>query len=113
MYENIAYCGLDCNECDAYKATQAQDLERMKLIAERWTREVGTEFTAQDIECDGCKSQKLSGWCQGVCVIRPCAETRNVITCAHCSDYQCEEILKFLSTEPIARENLEEFRRLI
>jgi hypothetical protein len=113
MYENIAYCGLDCNKCDAYLATQAQDLERKKQIAERWTRETGTQFTAQDIECHGCKSQKLSGWCNQVCLIRPCAENRRVATCAHCSDYQCAEIMRFLSTEPVAREELDEIRRLL
>jgi hypothetical protein len=85
----------------------------MKQIAERWTRETGTEFTIQDVECDGCKSQKLSGWCQKICLIRPCAQGRSVATCAHCSDYQCDEIMRFLSTEPIARGELDRIRMLI
>jgi hypothetical protein len=111
MSEVIAYCGLDCSKCDAFMATQAEDPERMKQIAERWTRELGTEFTAQDILCDGCQSQRISGWCQKICLIRPCAEKRNVETCAHCDGYQCEKLEKFLSDEPAAREYLEETRR--
>ncbi|MGY5871954.1 MAG: DUF3795 domain-containing protein [Candidatus Thorarchaeota archaeon] len=113
MSEIIVYCGLDCSKCDAFKATQTEDLELKKQIAERWTRELGTEFTPQDIECDGCKSQRISGWCQKICLIRPCAEERGVETCAHCSDYPCDKIEKFLLGEPVARNTLEEIRRSI
>jgi hypothetical protein len=37
MSEMIAYCGLDCNECRAFEATQAKDFERKKQIAKQWT----------------------------------------------------------------------------
>ena len=52
MSEHIAYCGLDCYKCDAYKATQANDTELMKQVAERWNSELGTEFTIKD-KCPG------------------------------------------------------------
>ena len=107
MSEHIAYCGLDCYECDAYKATQANDTELMSQIANRWNRELGTEFTVKDIHCDGCLSQKISGWCQSVCKIRPCAETRKVQTCAHCKDYPREQLEHFLATEPLAKARLD------
>ena len=109
----IAYCGLDCSRCHAFKATQAEDLERKKQIAERWTRELKTKFTPQDVECDGCWSERISGWCRRICLIRPCAQKRNMETCAQCSDYQCEKLKKFLSDEPAARENLEAARKSI
>jgi hypothetical protein len=35
--EMIACCGLDCNECRAFKATQAKDTEWKKQIAKQWT----------------------------------------------------------------------------
>jgi hypothetical protein len=111
MPELIAYCGLDCNKCDAFMATQAEDSERMKQIAERWTRELKTEFATRDILCDGCRSQRISGWCERICLIRPCAEKRSMETCAHCSDYQCDKLERFLSDEPAAKEYLEETRK--
>jgi hypothetical protein len=111
MSKNIAYCGLDCSKCDAFMATQANNPDRMKQIAERWTRELGTQFAAQDILCDGCRFQRISGWCQKICLIRPCAEKRSVESCAHCDDYQCEKLEKFLSDEPAARVYLEETRK--
>jgi hypothetical protein len=113
MYETIAYCGLDCSECDAYQATQADDLVLKEKIAERWTKKLGMAFTADDITCDGCKSERLSAWCQKVCVIRPCAEERGVITCAHCNDYSCKKVDDFLAGDPAARTTLEEIRKTL
>jgi len=107
MSEHIAYCGLDCFKCDAYQATQTNDTKLMKQIAERWNNELGTEFTVKDIICDGCLSQRISGWCQSACSIRPCAEKRNVKTCAHCKDYPCDQLESFLATEPLARARLD------
>jgi len=111
MPELIAYCGLDCYKCDAYIATQAEDTERLKQIAERWVQKLKTEFTPQDVLCDGCRSQRVSGWCERICLIRPCAEKRGIETCAHCSDYQCGKLKSFLSDESAAKEYLEETRK--
>lgn len=113
MSELIAYCGLDCKKCDAFIATQANDTKRLKEVAERWTREQKTEFSQQEVLCDGCRSQRISGWCTRLCLIRPCAELRNVKTCAHCSDYTCKILERFLSDEPAARDYLGEIRKTI
>ena len=110
MTEMIAYCGLDCTKCDAFKATQTRNLPLKRTIAERWTKELKTKISPADVECGGCKSPKLSAWCLGFCKIRPCAEARGVETCAQCKDYPCTEAERFLSTEPAARENLERVR---
>jgi hypothetical protein len=113
MADMIAYCGLDCVKCDAFRATQAGDLERKKQIAERWKKELKTVFTPEDIECDGCKSSRISGWCRKGCSVRPCAVQREVKTCAHCSDYLCEKLGRLLSDEPVARATLERIHRVI
>jgi hypothetical protein len=109
----IAYCGLDCAMCDAFIATQTNDFERKKQIAEQWTRQLNVEFKPEDIECRGCMSSKISGWCTTICKIRPCAETKKVKTCAHCSDYPCDKVKEFLSNEPQATSNLEQIRKTL
>ena len=109
----IAYCGLDCAECNAFKATQAKDAKMKEQMAKRWTDGLKMEFKSEDIDCDGCMSEKLSGWCRKICKIRPCAEERKVKTCAHCSDYQCEKLKSFLADEPVATKNLEEIRKTL
>jgi hypothetical protein len=106
--EMIAYCGLDCRKCDAFIATQNQDFQRKREMAERWTKSLNIKFGPEDIDCTGCMSTKISGWCTKVCKIRPCAETKKVKTCAHCRDYPCQELQKFLSDEPKAAKTLDE-----
>ena len=113
MSEMIAYCGLDCLKCNAFQVTREMDLERRKRLAEKWSEEKSIAFTPEDIDCDGCSSTRVSGWCRKICEIRPCAEHRKVITCAHCVDYPCFNLKTFLSKEPEAMENLDKIRKSI
>jgi hypothetical protein len=113
MSEMIAYCGLDCSECKAFKATQKKDFERKKEIAKQWTEGLNVAFKPEDINCKGCKSDTLSGWCRKICKIRPCAEEKKMKTCAHCDDYPCGKLKEFLSDEPVATENLAKIRKML
>ena len=113
MSEMIAYCGLDCSKCDAFIATRERDFERKKEMAKRWSKTPNVEFSPEDIDCTGCMSDRISGWCTRVCKIRPCAATRNVKTCAHCTDYPCGQLKEFLSDEAKAAKMLEEIRRTL
>jgi len=113
MSEMIAYCGLDCGKCDAFRATQAKDSESKKQLAERWTKGMNVGFRPEDINCCGCMSDTISGWCRKICRIRPCAENRKVKTCAHCDAYPCGKLKEFLSKEPVATRNLEEIHKTL
>jgi len=106
----IAYCGLDCAECSAFKATQAKDAQRKSQLAKKWTEGLNVKFTPEDIDCDGCMSDRISGWCRKICKIKPCAEEKKVKTCAHCEDYVCDKLKQFLSNESVATGNLEMIR---
>ena len=111
--EMIAYCGLDCNECKAFKASQANDFKLKKQMAERWSDQDGVKFKAEDIDCQGCKSDVISGWCRKICKVRPCAGEKKVKTCAHCDEYQCDKLKEFLRNEPVAAANLEKIRKTL
>ncbi len=113
MVEMIAYCGLDCARCNAFKATEAKDQARKVELAKKWTDGLNVEFRPDDINCNGCMSDTISGWCTKICKIRPCAEEKKVRTCAHCDDYQCTKLKEFLQNEPEATKNLEEIRKSI
>jgi hypothetical protein len=110
MSEMIAYCGLDCKECRAFKATQAKDIEWKKQIAKHWSDQGEIKFRPGDVDCHGCKLDVISGFCRKLCKIRPCAEERRVKTCAHCDDYPCEKLKAYLSTDSVATRNLEKIR---
>jgi len=113
MSEMTAYCGLICSECKAFKATQANDVERKKSIAKFWSDQGPVKLVAEDVDCRGCKSDLVSGFCRRICEIRPCAVERKVETCAHCTDYPCDKLKDYLSTDPGAAANLEKIRKTI
>lgn len=109
--EMTAYCGLDCSQCKAFKATQTNDLELKKQLAERWSGQGDIKFKPEDIDCQGCKSDVISGWCRQLCKVRPCAAEKEVATCADCDEYQCDKLKEFLRNEPEASTNLEKIRK--
>jgi hypothetical protein len=108
----IAACGLDCAKCDAYIATQAEDLLALESIAEKWSKEFNAPgLTAENIQCDGCMVEgRKIGHC-AECQIRLCAIERSLPNCAACPDYACEKLAGFLQAVPQAKANLEAARK--
>jgi hypothetical protein len=111
--EMTAYCGLDCSVCKAFKATQTKDIEWKKQIAKHWSDQSQFRFKPEDVDCHGCNSDVISGFCRKLCEVRPCAEGRSVKTCAHCDDYPCEKLKEYLSTDPVAANSLERIRKVL
>ncbi|MDP4091172.1 MAG: DUF3795 domain-containing protein [Bacillota bacterium] len=86
----IAYCGLLCNECPIYIATQNNDVQAKEKLAVECSNENFT-FTAEDMTCQGCfwdknDSTKMCGDCE----IRKCAKDKGAHNCGHCCEYPCE-----------------------
>jgi hypothetical protein len=110
MTGTIAFCGLDCANCEGYQMTQANDLDALKNLAAKWAVEYNApNMGIQDVTCDGCRGPRLGGYCH-TCPVRACAAQRGVETCAACPDYACAELEKFLQMAPHARSNLEMLR---
>ena len=114
MDKMIAYCGLTCTECPAFLATQKDDDNERKKIAEQWSKEFDSEIKPEDINCDGCMStsdRHIGHWDE--CEIRKCAQERNVKNCAYCDDYICDILKNSLDRDPNAKHNLEEIRKYL
>jgi RecB family exonuclease len=95
----IAYCGLPCSECPAYRATQAEDGEMLDRVLEQWREAFEIpQLAVADIVCDGClpSEGRLCGYCRH-CKIRPCAMARNIANCAYCDEYACDELERLLA----------------
>jgi hypothetical protein len=108
----IVFCGIDCSECPAYKATKEDDTERLAELAEQWsTPEM--RFEAGDLVCDGCHGPRTFRWC-GECPVRLCGIERGLENCAQCEDYPCgklEEAWRQMGeAAAVQRANLERFR---
>ena len=111
MDEEIAYCGLVCAECPAYRGTRDDDVELLERAAKVWSEAYDEDLTADSIRCDGCKS--LTGphsVTSTTCKVRICAIDRGVENCALCDDYGCETLEGILVFAPEAREKLEDIR---
>lgn len=113
MSKLIAYCGLDCSECIAYKATINDDQKELEKIASLWG-DPDEEFSVEDIKCHGCSSNLLNKNCN-VCEIRNCGKAKGLNNCGECVEFVCEKLTKEWSSwhnaDPVqAKKNLEEFR---
>jgi hypothetical protein len=107
----IAVCGLVCTDCPAYQATQQNDDALRAKTAAMWSQMFGAEIKPEAINCDGCLSEdgRLFSHCH-VCEVRLCGLEHKVLNCAHCDDYGCERITKFMAMAPEAKESLEAIR---
>ena len=109
MNSLIACCGIKCIECEAFIATQKDDVEELNKIAQKWSNEE-MKFNGKEIACDGCKSNgKLFGWSK-VCDIRICCDGKEIENCAYCEEYPCEILNKSHERSPMAKQNLEVIR---
>jgi len=112
MGKPLGFCGLNCAECEAYIATQAQDEAAKIKVLEKWRVEYDApNMTLESITCEGCTSSGiLGGYCHD-CPVRACGVERGVINCAYCVDYEtCETLQDFIAHIPVAKKNLEVVR---
>ena len=112
MEKMIAYCGIVCTECDAYKATQAGDPTALEKVAASWREQFDPSITAASIKCDGClaTTETLCSYC-AVCPMRVCAIQRGEKNCAYCVEFDgCDKLEVFFSHSPNMRDVLNEMR---
>jgi len=104
----LAYCGINCNACPVFVASQADDAHQKAQVAALWSKRYKMNLTPDDIACDGCRTSdgKLFSHCK-TCFIRNCAVSKNVNTCRDCEVYACEELSRLFVSAPDAKRNLE------
>jgi len=113
MERMVAFCGLVCTDCEAYTATQADDLAAKEHVAARWRQEYNApKIDAAYVTCDGCLAfaGRLGGHC-AECEIRTCGVAHRVANCAHCPEYVCQRLTAFFGFVPSARATLDEIRQ--
>ena len=106
--ELIAYCGLDCESCEARIATINGDEALREKVAKLWSELNGVEITPEMIHCVGCRVEGVkTPYCDTLCPIRQCALGRAVETCGSCPETEhCEKVGMILKNNAQAYENL-------
>lgn len=108
MEKLIACCGLNCGVCDARIATISNDNELRAKTAEKWKVQYNVpDFSAEMINCTGCREPGVKiGHCEQ-CEIRKCATTYRFQTCADCDKLgDCATLKTLHQFVPEALENL-------
>ena len=104
----IAYCGLDCEICEARFATINHDEALRRKVAKEWAELNGVEITPEMINCTGCRIDgEKTPYCDLLCPIRQCALERGLETCGCCGDMDvCEKLGAIIGNNPDAMRNL-------
>ena len=98
MKAYIAYCGLDCETCEARLATVNHDEAQRRKISREWSELNGVEITPEMIHCEGCRIDGAkTPYCESLCPIRQCANAKGVETCGSCKAAEsCEKLASIL-----------------
>ncbi len=106
--EYIAYCGLDCENCDARIATIRDDDALRKEVAKLWSELNQVQITPEMINCSGCRIEGVkTPYCESLCPIRQCALGRRVRTCGECPEMDtCEKLGMITGNNAKALDNL-------
>ena len=109
MKELIAYCGLNCETCDARIATINNDNALREKVAKLWSELNHIEITPEMIHCEGCRVNGVKTvYCDSLCPIRQCALHKGVKTCGNCTEMaDCEKVSAVTGNNQEARDNLE------
>ncbi len=108
MNKMTAYCGLNCENCDARKATVNNDDALREKTAGLWTELNGVEITKDMINCLGCRMDGVkTPFCESLCEIRRCAMEKGFETCGDCAKLtECETVSMIISDNQEALNNL-------
>ena len=108
MKNKIAYCGLDCEKCDAYIVTVNDDNALREKTAKLWSKLNGITITPEQINCEGCrKDGKKTIYCDKLCPIRQCALSKKYETCGNCNEMKtCKKVAMVIGNNKEALKNL-------
>ena len=108
MKDMIAYCGLDCEKCDAYLATINNDQDLREKTAKLWAELNQAPILPEQINCEGCRVDGAKTvYCDSLCGIRQCALKKEVTTCGDCAELNhCKTIGALIANNPDFLENL-------
>jgi len=112
--EDLSFCGIDCNDCDVFKATATGDEEARARAHKVWLKTAQQHWGMETLDpailsCRGCRSKgdDIFKGCRH-CPMRNCAQKRGLASCGLCPEWEtCDSLAQVFADEPKARANLE------
>jgi len=93
MAQMIAYCGIDCRKCPAYRLPRLGEKLHMKGLFQWLLKRGMREKPEGYVICDGCTT--IDARCLKPCLdcpVRCCAMERGVVHCGRCERFGCERL---------------------
>jgi hypothetical protein len=88
-----AVCGLFCPSCTVYIGAH-EDPARLEGMAKRFGQPV------DKLQCNGCRSEKRSFYCEELCTMYKCAAAKGIDFCGQCEEYPCAPLKAFQAEMP-------------
>ena len=108
MKNLIACCGLDCEICDARRATINNDDALREKTAKQWAKANGAPIKPEHVNCMGCRTDDVKYlFCSDLCQVRKCVSENSYVTRADCPEIDtCSKLGQIFKNAPEARCNL-------
>lgn len=108
MNKMIAFCGLNCEQCDAYIATKNNDQALREKTARLWAKLNNAPILPEHINCEGCRMDGVKTvYCSTICEIRKCVTSKSLSSCGDCSEKEtCPKVAPVWQSNPQAKRNL-------
>jgi len=90
--ENIimAACGLLCNDCDIYRATDSSELAEGIV---NWFKENrGVRLNTADIHCKSCRGKRDKHWSPNCWILKCCVDEKKLDYCSQCVEFPCDRL---------------------
>lgn len=106
----LAYCGILCNECPIYIATQNNDQKAKEELAVQCSND-RCKFEPEDMYCLGCfkvdvQKSKMCSHCE----IRACAVQKDIVNCGECDQFPCATVEKLIPADSEGRARLNQIK---
>lgn len=89
----VGYCGYNCGGCPA----RSDDREVRAKLVEAWRKLFGHQnYTAENVQCHGCKGDGLLA--DKTCPVRPCAIARGIEMCPECDEFPCKKLAPLMAS---------------
>lgn len=90
-FETAAICGLFCESCRYYIATQEN--KGLPELAQKAGQ------PAEEMRCNGCRSDTVTYYCR-TCDMKLCALEKGISFCSECGEYPCGILREFQAERP-------------
>ena len=106
----IAACGLDCEKCDIYKASD--DPELAQKFVDWFKRERNEDVAISQIRCAGCRGERAEHWSPDCWILKCCVDEKGHDFCFQCDEFPCEKLTAWADTEDGYQEALQRLKTL-